>query len=144
MDDAGIKRKSVSEVFREAFPYYMAMGMTYEQYWEMDSSLVIAYRKADRIRAERENYSAWLQGRYVYDALCCASPIFHDLAKPGTKAKPYMEKPYEFRPVKPDKDEKERMKNNGLMAMQNIAARFNKAFREREAKKLNGETGQRK
>lgn len=114
--------------------------MTYEQYWEMDSSLVIAYRKAAELKAKREaqeqNHAAWLAGRYVYDALCCASPIFHDLAKPGTKARPYLEKPYELEPEKPTADDNERKQQRGIAAMKSIAARFNRNYQEREARKL--------
>ena len=123
-------------MFHEAFPYYLSIGMTYEQYWEMDSSLVIAYRKAERIRAQRSNFDAWLAGRYMYDALCCASPIFHDLARPGTKARPYLEKPYELEMEKPTVDDNERKQQRGIAAMKSIAARFNRNYQEREARKL--------
>lgn len=128
------------EWFHEVFPFYLSIGMTYEQFWEMDSSLVIAYRKAAEMKAKREmqerNYTSWLAGRYIYDALCCASPIFHDLARPGTKAHPYLERPYELETAKPTEDEKERKVRRGLVAMKNIAARFNKSYQEREARKL--------
>lgn len=110
--------------------------MTYEQYWEMDSSLVIAYREADRMRTQRNNFNAWLAGRYVYDALCCASPIFHDLARPGTKARPYIEKPYELESGSKTVRENERTQQRGLAAMRSIAARFNKSYQEKEARKL--------
>lgn len=127
------------EWFHEVFPYYLSIGMTYEQFWEMDSSLVIAYRKAAEVKAKREtqerNFFSWLAGRYIYDALCCASPIFHDLAKPGTKAHPYLERPYELEPEKPTEDEKERKVRRGLAAMKGIAARFNRSFQEKETRK---------
>lgn len=128
--------KAAWELFHEAFPYYLSLGMTYEEYWEKDSSLVIAYREAERIRTQRNNFNSWLAGRYIYDALCCASPIFHDLARPGTKAHPYLEKPYEIEPAKPTTNENERKQQRGIAAMRSIAARFNKSFQEKEARKL--------
>ena len=39
----------------------------------------------------RRNYAAWLQGAYIYDALCAVSPILHAFAKGGTKPIPYLE-----------------------------------------------------
>ena len=67
--------------------------MTYEQYWQGDCALVKAYRKAEALRVQRANQMAWLQGRYFYEALCDASPLFHDLAKEGTEAYPYRDEP---------------------------------------------------
>ena len=127
---------TASELFHKAFPYYLSIGMTADEYWNQDSSLVIAYREAQKMREQRENFFAWLHGRYVYDALCLASPIFHDFAKAGTKARPYVEKPYELQPSRPTKDENEQQQQRGLAAFKNMAARFNRNFQEREARRL--------
>lgn len=43
----------------------MAIGMTYEQYWFDDPLMVRAFYKADRLRRERMDEEAWLQGVYV-------------------------------------------------------------------------------
>ena len=68
--------------------------MTYEQYWEGDPMLAKYFRQADEIRVERKNQELWLQGLYIYEALCDVSPILHAMAKRGTKARPYPERPY--------------------------------------------------
>ena len=68
--------------------------MTYDQYWNDDPTLVKYYRKADEMRSERRNEELWLQGMYVYEALCDVSPVLHAYAKKGTKPQPYSEKPY--------------------------------------------------
>lgn len=60
---------SFSDIFHEQFPYYLAMGMTYSEYWEQDSSLVINYRYADRLKQQQRSNDAWLQGMYIYEAL---------------------------------------------------------------------------
>lgn len=138
VDGNTVKGELYYQVFRRVFPYYLSIGMTYEQFWEMDSSLVRAYRKAEKLRRDTANFNLWLQGRYIFDALCCASPLFRSLSKPGTTAHPYLEKPYEFE--KPVQDENERNKQRGLNAMKGIAARFNKSRREREAKKKAAES----
>lgn len=79
--------------FKELFPYYISIGMTEEQYWDRDVTLVIDYRKAEELRQERTNLEAWLQGKYVYDAFCLVSPILHAFAKKGTKPMPYHKEP---------------------------------------------------
>ena len=85
---------SYTEEFEKLFPYYLSIGMTYEQYWEGDCWLPKYYREARELRVRRESEQAWLIGRYVYDALCSVSPILHAFAKNGTKAHPYLDKPY--------------------------------------------------
>lgn len=87
-------KKTYGEQFAEHFPYYLALGMSAGQYWDGDSTLVRDYRKADKIRADMKNQEAWLHGRYVYDALCCASPILHAFAKGGTQPIPYNARPH--------------------------------------------------
>lgn len=87
---------SLTELFNKAFPVYLAMGMTSAEFWEQDPALVLAYRKAHWLKFEEQNRFAWLQGRYIYDALCAVSPIFHDFAKRGTKPAPYYEEPIKF------------------------------------------------
>ena len=83
-----------SERFKEHFPYYLSIGMTPEQYWEGDPELAKYYRRADEIKMERRNQELWLQGMYIYEAICDASPILHSFAKKGTKPHPYADKPY--------------------------------------------------
>ena len=60
---------SFTEIFEEVFPYYLAIGMTAEQFWVDDPWLVKAYRKADEIRRRRINEELWLSGMYTADAL---------------------------------------------------------------------------
>ena len=85
---------SYTEQFEEHFPYYLSIGMTYEQYWNDDCWLPKYYREAHELRMRRSNEESWLLGRYVYDAICAVSPILHAFAKQGTQAHPYLEKPY--------------------------------------------------
>lgn len=46
--------------------------MTAEEFWHGDPNLVIAFRKADKLRWERFNTEAWLLGRYNYVAVATA------------------------------------------------------------------------
>lgn len=57
--------------------------------------MVKAYRKANELRDGRSNQDMWLQGRYFYDALCAASPLFRSTMKKGMiKPEPYTKEPY--------------------------------------------------
>ena len=83
------------DLFDACFPTYLSYGMTYEQYWQGDCTLVRAYRKAEAMRVQRANQMAWLQGRYFYEALCDASPLFRFTMKSGTiEPLPYIKEPY--------------------------------------------------
>lgn len=61
--------KTFTEYFEELFPSYLAMGMTWTQFWVDEPKLAIAYRKADAIRKRRRNEELWLEGIYVAEAL---------------------------------------------------------------------------
>ena len=108
MDGRGVEKGlSVSELYHRVFPEYLAMGMTYDQFWKGDCTLVIPYREAYRIRQEEMNRMAWLQGLYMYKALQSTPIIVHGFARRDTKIEPYPAKPLEFRKQGMDqKDEK--------------------------------------
>ena len=92
--DSSLPSITYTERFYEQFPYYLAIGMTPEQYWDGDPALAKYYRQADELKLERLNQQLWLQGMYVYEAICDASPILRAFAKKGTKPHPFTEKPY--------------------------------------------------
>ena len=73
------------------------MGMSYAEYWEMDAYLVRAYREADKIRQQRRNEQAWLQGAYIYDVMTRLFSIYNPFAK-HPKAEPYRDRPFELEP----------------------------------------------
>ena len=83
-----------TDQFYEVFPYYLSIGMSPEQFWDGDPTLVQYYRRADEMRIERRNYELWLQGLYVYEAICDVAPVLNAMAKKGTKVHPYSEQPY--------------------------------------------------
>lgn len=100
MGDGGVEPSPVepltfAEYADEMCAYYMAIGVPYQEFWHGDYSQLRYYFEADKHRRERENYLAWLQGAYVYDAICAVSPILHAFAKKGTKPLPYLKKPYD-------------------------------------------------
>ena len=73
----------------------MSIGMTYDEFWNQDVALVGVYRKAQELRDRRRNQDFWLQGMYIYEALCDASPLFRFSMKKGVvKPEPYVKEPY--------------------------------------------------
>ena len=61
--------RSFTEIFEETFPAFLAMGMSYEQFWEGEPSLVRSYLKAEKIRRRQMNEQLWLSGIYMAEAL---------------------------------------------------------------------------
>lgn len=95
------EHSSLTEIFWEAYPAYIQMGMPSEEYWHGDAQACVAYRKAYAERLKMEDHMAWRTGVYVYHALCCVAPYFNTL-KPKPPEK-YIQ-PFGFEPEKP-KDE---------------------------------------
>ncbi len=100
-----------TEKFYNIFPYYLSIGMTSEMFWHDDCMLAKYYREAHKLKLEHENRYAWLQGKYMYDALCLASPMLHAFSK-NPKPIPYHELPYgEKKKVDPEKVKAEFLDN---------------------------------
>ena len=120
-----------TDKFYELFPYYLAIGMTPEQYWDGDCTLPKYFRKAEELRNEKRNEELWLQGMYVYEAICDVAPILHAFAKKGTKPNPYASKPYPLtsKQVEQVEEEKQRkVAEKGKRFMEAMAASINKKF----------------
>lgn len=112
------------------------MGMTYEQFWYGESSMVIPYRKAFQIRQEEQNYLAWLNGLYICKALASVPQFVNGFVPKGARIEPYFDKPIEFKPAaaQSKEEEKEQLKQNAVNHMTKLASIFNKQFaRKREA-----------
>lgn len=133
-EDGGLSRPSsvfaYTKQFEKMCPYYLAIGMTYDQYWYGDCTIAKAYRDAHRIKQELDNQRCWLQGMYVYEAICCASPILRDFSK-ARKPVEYSKQPYD---LGLDKERaKQRELNSTAKARQHmemLMANINKNFKK--------------
>ncbi len=93
--------KKVEYVFHKEFermcPFYMSIGMSYEEFWYGKTELTQYYLKAFRIKEKREaektKWTIWEQGMYIYGALCYVSPIIRAFSK-AKEPLPYPEKPW--------------------------------------------------
>lgn len=60
---------SITELFMQQCPVYIAMGMSYDEYWNGSSERTRAYREAHRIKTRQVNQELWLLGIYMTHAL---------------------------------------------------------------------------
>lgn len=128
---AAVPLFTYTEKFNELFPHYLSIGMTEEQYWDKDCTLVVAYRKADELRINRKNQEMWLQGAYFYDALCRVSPILHAFAKKGVKPMPYLSEAYALTEKQIERQNEVRDKgvyDKGKKMMEGFMLSHNKKF----------------
>lgn len=110
--------------FDELFPTYLLYGMTCEQYWEQDCELAVFYRKKHELEINEINQELWLQGAYVYNALCSVAPYFNSL-KPQ-EPKPYVKEPFPL--TERQKVEQEERENSEKIKeyMMSFMTKFNK------------------
>ena len=110
----------------------MSIGMTYDEFWNKDVRLVEVYRKASELRDKKRNQELWLQGMYVYEALCDASPLFRFSMKKGsTKPEPYVKEPYPITAT----EVREREERETRVKEERLKAEF-AAFAEQIRKKM--------
>ena len=101
------QQKTNTQRFEESFPFYLAIGMSYAEYWEGDPLLTQYYRKAYQIKQEEKNNNAWLQGMYIYDAVSTAlHNALRGMGKNKPPARDYAKQPYEFKNKVKTKEEK--------------------------------------
>lgn len=127
---------SFTEIFNSHLPFYLSIGMSYEQYWNEDCCITKYYKKAFDLQRNRMNEQLWLQGLYIYDAILDVAPALRAMgAKPPEK---YPNEPYpitdneiELRKEKQAKERQEAI----IAKTEAFAAQFNKSIRERKKDK---------
>lgn len=116
------------ELFDKAFPSYLAMGMTYDEFYNKDHTLAIAYRKAFEKKRNEQNQNLWLLGAYVYQAIARVSPLFNPFNK-HPKPESYLDKPFPIYEHEEGKNaESKAVADKGLAYMQAQMIKFNKKF----------------
>ena len=98
--------------FYEAEGFYLALGMTYEQYWDGDATMTRAYKKAHEFKRQERNEELWLQGLYIYEAIARLAPILRMSTKKNVKAEPYLEEPYKLKVEKTEREEEQEERDN--------------------------------
>lgn len=102
-NNADASTNDYRKVMNEWFPYYLALGMTYEQYWHGDPYLTVYYQKAKKMKFDYDNQMAWINGMYIYDAV--SAIVFNTWCrKEGEQCRNYTDKPYEFDEAKQEEE----------------------------------------
>ena len=126
---------TLSEFFIKMFPVYMAMGMSYDEYWNGPCWLARAYREAHQMKQRQEEWARWRQAAYIFDALLCASPMMKSFVKDAKPGK-FPEEPWPL--TQKEADERQRAKdieNYKKALAQRRAASEAELKRRAEAKK---------
>ena len=85
------EKQSFRKIFARDFPYFLSLGMTYEQYYYGDPLLVRDFLQAEVYRRKRDNYNMWLGGLYMREAIM--SSIGNAFIGKGDPPYEYMDKP---------------------------------------------------
>ncbi len=106
--------KSLAEIFSDAFPYYLAMGMSYDEFWRGNPSLVRDYRKAYDIKRHERNNDMWMLGRYFFMALHSSALL---VGFPEKNYKPpkdggYLDRPLPITEKEAEEQERQREQEN--------------------------------
>ena len=120
LEDSLPQRKTLEQIFWEAYPAYLVMGMSYDEYWNGDAQACVAYRKAHKEKLELQDAMLWRQGLYVYHAMCCVAPYFNSI-KPS-KPENYIEKPFG---ITVDKSDQQAASDPNIEYMKAWAEQFN-------------------
>jgi hypothetical protein len=126
---------SLMSASAKACPHYLAMGMTYEQFWDGDVTAHKAFREAEKIRLQRNNQMLWLQGAYIYEALLDVTPYLKAFSK--GRPKPYAKEPYDlFKEQREEREAREeRERYERIKANVAAFAKAQKEKREKESEK---------
>lgn len=127
--------------FEELCPYFISMGMTYEQFWYGEIDMTKAYVKAFEIKEKRKSkntrWTIWELGLYIYEALCYVSPILRAFSK-AKKPLPYPSKPHGIDDDEKKEERKEKKKETDIMRAQiffkNWARATQQKFKKKEEK----------
>lgn len=107
----------------------MAMGMTYDQFWDGDCEMARYYRECHELRKEMDNESMWILGMYVAKA---AASAIH-----GRKAK-YPDEPFPMK-IKYSKECEERRQEQNERKATDYMMTFMEQFNQRFAAKHKGD-----
>lgn len=123
---------SFRETFEKVFPFYLSIGMSYDDFYNNDVTLVIPYREAEKLRQKRKNEELHLQGMYIHEAVQVV--IYNTWCRSKNESPiTYSRKPYPLFEEDREQDMKEHVEEEQAKAkvwMQQIVDRFSKKFKD--------------
>lgn len=117
--------------FNKCLPFYIAIGMTPDEFWKGDCTLTRSYYEAFKIKKDLQNELLWLQGMYNYEAFCDVLPAILSLGK--TPPNKYSDEPYPITKQEVEKRRYLKEKNNFQKMkarVETFAATINKKFKK--------------
>ena len=113
-----VEGTSLTKLFEELCPIFMSYGMSYDEYWHSSPYRANFYLEAHKLKVRQKDEEMWMQGMYIYEALCDVSPILHAFSKKGTKPLQYSSKPYlsNSQELQLKQDKEQEKKNAELVA----------------------------
>lgn len=130
-DDGGAEQKApptLGETFLNLCPKYMAMGMTYDEFWHSNTLHHYCVRKAWEEKKHYRNWEMWMQGAYIYESLLKVSPVLKPFVKGKVEPGKYPEEPYPLS----EKEAREREEMRRRERMERFVAQLNKEIEKRE------------
>ena len=107
------KEEWISDWLDELCPYYMFLGVSCEEFWHGDYTVLKYYVRADELHRQKMSEELWMAGLYNFNAVSTALSNFHFDGKKH-KVNRYMEEPIRLIPLteteKKVKAKKERQK----------------------------------
>lgn len=136
-DKSKVEYISLTKTFEELCPIFMSYGMSYDEFWYDSPYRAKFYLDSHKLKVRQKDEEMWIQGMYIYEALCKVSPVLHAFSKKGTKPLPYSEKPYTALNSDSDKkvDKEQEIKNAQLIArlhFENWARETKKQFENKK------------
>ena len=124
---------SYTEQFEAQCPFYLSIGMSFDEFWNAEADRVVYYRKAYKMRQRRSNDLAWLGGRYVYYALSAVVPALRGLSKEPVN--PYLDEPYPYTKEDAEEYQRRKMTERAKQYREYAAARNAERRAKKEARK---------
>lgn len=124
-------------MFVQICPAYMAMGMTYDDFWHRNTKVHRAYRLAWEQKKAYRNWEMWWQGGYIYEALLKVAPVMRAaFGKGRVEPGKYSEEPYPLtkKEAEAAQEAKRRQRMEQMLAMFRREGEENARRRKEEAK----------
>lgn len=138
---------SLSRIFREAFPHYLVIGMSAEEYWDGEPWLVRSYREAYRIKMDNQDRiadrDAWRIGEYIRHAIASVPIVVNGFVPKGHRMHDYPEKPWamiaeEQKRIENEKKKQENQQQMALAMFQAFTEKLNKGIQKRLEQEKSG------
>lgn len=98
----------MSDMLDRVCAYYMAIGVSFDEFWNGDYTQLKYRIAANRLMLEERNREMWIQGMYVYDAVMTA--LYNVNRGKGHAPKEYRQEPIRITEMSEEEKEAEAQK----------------------------------